>query len=694
MTQTPDPVPIDPASESLLGRASIVWFIPLIALVISLVVAWQSYNDRGPLISIEFENGAGITADQTEVRFRDIKVGVVEKISFAEGLEGVVAQVRLEKEIADFVDAGASFWVVRPELSVRGISGLDTVISGIFIEGSWDSQIGAPRSTFKGLETAPLFRPGREGLQIALRTTPGGALTDNSPILFRGIEIGRVGPARISREGSFAIAEAIIYEPHGRLITSSTRFWDTSGFSVSIGPSGAEVDFSSLATLVGGGLTFDTFVSGGSQITDGAVFEVYADETSARNSVFNTSEVELVELRVIFDDNISGLTLGAPVELSGLRIGSVQSLSGIVDEELFGDSRVRLDVVIGIQPARLGLKGPVDPEAALEFLRERVAEGLRARLASASLLTGGLKVELLEIKDAEPAEFRLEPGQIAMLPAAASDISDATATVEGVFSRINSLPIEELLNSAIGFMQSAQTFVASDDLRQMPQEVSALLEDLRGLVTSQDVKNIPISVNATLARFESLLEQIETEEAVGRIVETIDAARAAATSVSVSVAGVPELIENLSGVAAKAEAMPLEDLTVQLTDLLASADAILGTPAAQNLPASLGAALDELNETLSELRDGGAVQNVNATLQSTREAADAVALSSQDLPKLVERITEVFDQASRTIEGYNQGDVISRDAQAALRDISQAADALTSLARLLERNPSALIRGR
>lgn len=694
MTQTPDPVPIDPASESLLGRASIVWFIPLIALVISLVVAWQSYNDRGPLISIEFENGAGITADQTEVRFRDIKVGVVEKISFAEGLEGVVAQVRLEKEIADFVDAGASFWVVRPELSVRGISGLDTVISGIFIEGSWDSQIGAPRSTFKGLETAPLFRPGREGLQIALRTTPGGALTDNSPILFRGIEIGRVGPARISREGSFAIAEAIIYEPHGRLITSSTRFWDTSGFSVSIGPSGAEVDFSSLATLVGGGLTFDTFVSGGSQITDGTVFEVYADETSARNSVFNTSEVELVELRVIFDDNISGLTLGAPVELSGLRIGSVQSLSGIVDEELFGDSRVRLDVVIGIQPARLGLKGPVDPEAALEFLRERVAEGLRARLASASLLTGGLKVELLEIKDAEPAEFRLEPGQIAMLPAAASDISDATATVEGVFSRINSLPIEELLNSAIGFMQSAQTFVASDDLRQMPQEVSALLEDLRGLVTSQDVKDIPISVNAALARFESLLEQIETEEAVGRIVETIDAARAAATSVSVSVAGVPELIENLSGVAAKAEAMPLEDLTVQLTDLLASADAILGTPAAQNLPASLGAALDELNATLSELRDGGAVQNVNATLQSTREAADAVALSSQDLPKLVERITEVFDQASRTIEGYNQGDVISRDAQAALRDISQAADALTSLARLLERNPSALIRGR
>jgi paraquat-inducible protein B len=114
----------------------------------------------------------------------------------------------------------------------------------------------------------------------------------------------------------------------------------------------------------------------------------------------------------------------------------------------------------------------------------------------------------------------------------------------------------------------------------------------------------------------------------------------------------------------------------------------------QELPASLAGALDELNLTLAELRQGGAVENVNATLASTRQAADAVAISAQDLPQLVERITEVFDQASATIEGYNQGEVVSRDAQAALRDISEASNAITALVRLLERNPSALIRGR
>lgn len=694
MNDAPAPVPIDPARETLFGRASIVWVIPFIALLIALAVAWQSYNDRGPLISIEFENGAGIAAGQTELRFRDVNVGLVERVTFAEGLDGVIAEIRLEQDIASFVDAGASFWVVRPELTIQGVSGLDTVLSGIFIEGSWDSEVGAERFAFKGLETAPLFRPGKEGLQIALRTTPGGYLTDNAPILFRGIEVGRVGPARISREGSFAIAEAIIYEPHGRLITGATRFWDTSGFSVSLGPSGAEVDFSSLSTLVGGGLTFDTFVSGGGRVPDGRVFEVFADEISARNSVFNASETEQLELRVIFDENISGLALGAPVEWSGLRIGSVESLSGIVDLDAFGDSRVRLNVVIAIQPARLGLQNEISPERALDFLTVSVAEGLRARLATASLLTGGLKVELVEVEDAESAQIIISQDEIATLPATASEISDATATVEGVFTRINSLPIEELLNSAIGFMQSAEAFMTSDDLRETPQEIRALLGDVRGLVTSDDVRRIPVTLNAALGRIETLLAQIEEGQAVQRIVQAIDAATQAAASVNASVAGVPDLIRNLSGVAAKAEAMPLEELTVQLTEVLASADAILDTTAAQELPASLGAALDELNATLVELREGGAVGNVNATLASTRQAADAVALSSKDLPALVDRITEVFDQASRTIEGYDQGDVISRDAQAALRDISQAADALTSLARLLERNPSALIRGR
>lgn len=694
MSDTPKPVAIEDSGSTGLGRLSLVWVIPLVALIAALSIAWQSYRDQGPVITIEFAKGAGIAARETEVRYRDVKVGVVEKVHFSEGLSSVLAEVRLEKEVAPYVDSGASFWIVQPELTARGVSGLDTVLSGVFIEGTWDQQIGTPQARFQGLETAPLFRSGKEGLQIALRTVPGGVMTDNTPILYRGIEVGLVGTASISTEGNFAIAEAIIYEPHGRLITPSTRFWDTSGFSVSIGASGAEIDFSSLASLVSGGITFDTFVSGGTRVADGTIFEVFPSEASARNSVFNASEVDVLELRVIFDENISGLALGAPVELSGLRIGSVENLSGIIDRDIFGDSRVRLSVVLGIQPARLGLPDEVSAESALLFLRERVERGLRARLASGNLLTGGLKIELVEVDDAPPDQIVMADDSIPTLPSTQSDISDAAATVEGVFTRINSLPIEELLQSAIGFLEGARNFVGSEELRETPQEVRALLADIRAVVQSGAVQEIPVTLNAALGRLEAILGQVEEAQAITRLTAAMDAATAAAQSVGESVDGVPALLERLTEVTANAAALPLQELTEQATGVLSAAQELISAPETRELPLSLSQALEELALTLAELREGGAVTNVNATLASAREAADAVALSSRDLPQLVNRITEVFDRASATIEGYNRGDVLSRDAQAALQDISRAAEAITSLVRLLERNPSALIRGR
>jgi paraquat-inducible protein B len=60
----------------------------------------------------------------------------------------------------------------------------------------------------------------------------------------------------------------------------------------------------------------------------------------------------------------------------------------------------------------------------------------------------------------------------------------------------------------------------------------------------------------------------------------------------------------------------------------------------------------------------------------------------------MERLTGLFAQASRTIQGYDKGDQLSRTAQDTLRDIQKAADALTSLARAIERNPNSLLLGR
>ncbi len=694
MTDTPPDVSIKSARKLFLSGASIVWIIPILALLVALGVAWSSFNARGPEIYVEFEKGSGIKAGETELRYRDVTVGRVEEVGFTEGLGRVVATIRVDKDVAPFIDNSASFWIVQPEVSAQGITGLSTVLSGVYIEGTWNEEIGGFEDRFVGADSAPLIRAGQTGLQIAFRTVGNGQLTDDAPILYRGIEVGRLGKAEIAPRGNFAIVEALIYEDHRDLVNTSTRFWDSSGFSLSIGPSGAEVDFESIATLIGGGVTFDTFVSGGDRVQDGTVFEIFPNKDEARSAVFNASAVDPLKLSVIFDENVSGLAVGAPVELSGLNIGEVESLSGIVDYNQFGDSRVRLNVTLSLQPARLGLPGEVSAASALAFLQDRVSNGLRARLASASLLTGGLKVELVTVEDAPAARLAAVGDALPVMPTTKNETSDAAATVEGVFSRINNLPIEELLNSAIGLMNSAQMFIGSDELQQTPKDVRTLINEFTGLVSSDSVKNIPVSLNATLSRVETLVATLEQEQMAKRLMDAVDAVSGAADAFSTSTEGVPALITEMQAVAAKAGEIELQQLVDELTAVTRSADAVIGTPDAIALPGSLKNALDELNYTLQELREGGAVENVNQTLASARNAADNIAVSAKDLPQIVDRLSSLFNQASRTIEGYDQGEQISRTAQETLRDIQKAADALASLARTIERNPNSLLLGR
>ena len=694
MSETPPDVQVKSARKIFLSGASIVWLIPLLALVVALIVAWNSYNARGPEIYVEFDKGAGIKAGETELRYRDVTVGRVESVGFTEDLSKVLATIRVSKSVAPYIDNSAAFWVVQPEVSARGISGLGTVLSGVYIEGSWSETPGPFANRFSGSSSAPLIRAGESGLQIAFRTVGNGQLTDNAPILYRGIEVGRLGKAEIAPKGNFAIVEALIYEEHRNLINTSTRFWDSSGFSVTIGPAGAEIDFQSLATVIGGGVTFDTFVSGGNRVQDGTVFEVFATKEDARSSVFSASEVDPLKLSVVFDDNVSGLAVGAPVELSGLNIGEVESLSGIVDYNQFGDSRVRLNVTLSIQPARLGLPGDVSAASALRFLEDRVLNGLRARLASASLLTGGLKVEFVVVEDATSARLVEAGDNFPVMPTTANETSDAAATVEGVFTRINNLPIEELLNSAIGLMNSAQALIGSDDLQQTPRDVRTLINEVTGLVASDSVQNIPVSLNATLSRVEMLVATLEQEQMAKRLLDAVDSVSVAAQSFTSSTEGVPDLILEIQAVAEKASQLELQQLVDELTALTKSADQVIGTPDAVALPGSLKSALDELNYTLQALREGGAVENVNQTLASARNAADNIAVSVQDLPQIVSRLSALFSQASRTIEGYDKGDEISRTAQETMRDIQKAADALASLARTIERNPNSLLLGR
>jgi paraquat-inducible protein B len=779
-------------------RVSIVWLVPIAALAIALGVAWQSYANKGPLIEVLFEDAAGIHARETELKYRDVTVGVVESVSFTEGLDQVKVSIRLDLEVAPYVDEDAQFWVVTPEVSAQGISGLETVLSGVYIEGQWDTRAGTQGYEFEGLSQRPLFDG--DGVELTFRSS-GGTLSGNTPILYKGVEVGRVGPANVSLDGTTVEADAVVYAPYDSLVTEATRFWDTSGFSLSIGTGGASVDFESLSSLIAGGVSFDTFVSGAPLARSGTEFEIFDNRDTARDSIFNQAEGPPLLLTTVFEGNVSGLTPGAAIELDGLRIGDVQSLNGVVEMDETGAEEVRLLVVLAIRPERLGFETNGGRAAALTYLEAEVSAGLRARLTTGNILTGGLKVQLVSRPEAAPASINLRASPYPRIPSTESEISDVTATAQDALDRINALPIEEILASARAFLDNAAMFVGSEEMQDIPGEVSGILANVREITASDDMQAIPTriseliaelegttaEINAilagveeaglvesvtaavdqvtitvsgldeTIAKVPEVLDSIQAvadraaelplselvaevtglttsasalfsdpaiaglpaqlggmvtsveetlreaqalvatvNEAGGaeRLVAAIDAAASAAQTLDTALAGVPQIVERVDGIVAGAEGIELQALVDRVSALVDSVDSVLASEDTRALPGELNAALSELTAILADLRTGGAVDNANLALASVRDAASGVTEALDGLPALISRANTLLAQTSGTIAGFDENSNTVRDLRAALREVSDAAEGISRLARTLERNPNSLILGR
>ncbi|WP_235829808.1 MlaD family protein [Frigidibacter oleivorans] len=692
----PAAMDVRPARDRWWQNLSPVWLVPLVALAVAVGLAWNSYASRGTLITISFQNASGIEAGQTPIKFRDVTIGVVDRVNFSGGLTEVLVEARVDADVAAFMDEDAEFWVVRPEVSVRGVTGLDTVLSGAFIAGRWNSEAGDQRTRFTGLETAPIVStPGTEGMPITLRLKDGNQITSGAPILFKGIEVGSLGAPRLSEDGTLVLIDGVVQQPYAQQLTSSTRFWDASGFDVSIGTSGVQLDVKSLASLIEGGISFDTVVSGGQPVEPGMVFDVFPDESSARDSIFNAPNDAGIPFSAVFaEGSVSGLEAGAEVRFRGLKVGEVTGISAFVTGE-DAATEVWLRANFDLLPTRLGLPEGADEDATLDFLAEMIEEnGLRARLASASILTGALIVELVELPEAAAAELNREGEPYPLIPTVPAEISDFAATSQGVFERINALPVEELMQSAIDTMDSIRALAADPDTRRVPGAAADLLEDTRALVTSEDVAAIPGELRSLSESLNGVMAQIEQAQTIERLIAAVDRADAALAQIETAAEDFPAITDQVRGIAETVNGLPMEQFLASLDALVDSADALIGTEEARSLPPALADALHEVTAALAELRNGGAIANVNSTLSAAEEAARAINEAAQSLPDLSERLSGLVVSAGGVVATYGDQSRFNTELLTTLRDVQAASESIEALARAIERNPQSLLLGR
>ena len=105
-----------------------IWLVPFLAMIIALWLAFQYYTKIGPTIEISFKSNAGLIANQSQIKLRDVTVGMVTKISLSDDGKGVVVQAQMNREVASYLNNKAKFWIVHPDVGSHGVSGLDSLL--------------------------------------------------------------------------------------------------------------------------------------------------------------------------------------------------------------------------------------------------------------------------------------------------------------------------------------------------------------------------------------------------------------------------------------------------------------------------------------------------------------------------------------------------------------------------------------
>ncbi|MCC9622726.1 MlaD family protein [Thalassospira sp. MA62] len=474
------------------GRFSVIWLVPLVALVVGGWLLWRDVVAKGPEITVTFQTASGITAGKTAVRFRDVDVGQVTDIELGDDLGNVKLSIRMKPEFGPYLTDKSKFWVVRPRVSARGITGLETIVSGAYIEFVPDDS-GTEQRSFTGAEEPQFVSETEDGTRFLLKSEELGSLSNGTPILLRGIEVGKVLDADLEEDARGVSIPIFVNKPFDALIKKNTRFWNSSGIALDLNADGVSVRAQSISSVLSGGINFftpDENVDDPRAEPD-TIYRLHESREQAELQIEGHTERYLM----YFDSSVRGLSRGAPVEFNGIRIGTVES----VDLEYVVDSReFRVPVVVSLEPERVnlvgsGAAGDIAEAAPIDTL---IANGLRARLKTGSFLTGQLFVEL-SMNPMSPARYLGDQASsLPELPTLPQRLDEIANSLTSLLEKLETFPVEEIGIRLLGTVEGMENIVTSPALSEGMVSLQQAAAGINDLVDNLDSSVIPATQTA------------------------------------------------------------------------------------------------------------------------------------------------------------------------------------------------------
>ncbi|AZO84584.1 mammalian cell entry protein [Stutzerimonas stutzeri] len=272
----------------------------------------------GIRIKVKLSDFEGLQAGRTPVMYKGIQVGNLKALKVDPDLSGATAELTMDPLAEDYLVDGTQFWVVKPSISLAGITGLEALVKGNYIAVRPGDKGAAPQREFVARPKAPPLDLRAPGLHLVLFTENLGSLEVGSPVLYKQVKVGSVQSYQFSRKKKQLIIGVHIEKEYEDLVNASTRFWNASGITLSGGLTGGiQVKSESLQSLMAGGIAFETPEAKAPLQKRIPRFRLFASHDDA------TQKGEVITIKV---DRADGLRTGTPIRFKGLDVGKIEDV--------------------------------------------------------------------------------------------------------------------------------------------------------------------------------------------------------------------------------------------------------------------------------------------------------------------------------------------------------------------------------
>lgn len=465
-------------------RFDLIWLVPLVAALIGGWLAVRAILDRGPSVTISFQTAEGLEAGKTYISYKNVKVGLVKKISLSADRSRVDVTAEFTRDAAGMLVEDSRFWVVRPRFAGGQLSGIGTLLAGEHIELDVGKS-ATPRREFTGLEVAPVITGNLPGRAFLLRAPDLGSVDVGSPIYFRRLKVGQVDSFQLEKDGGGVSMKIFVEAPYDRYVTLGSRFWNASGVDLTMDTNGLRVQTQSLVSILAGGIAFET-PPGSSGSESGEVapvnstFLLHGDRAAAMKAPDGTMQVYVLN----FKESLRGLVAGAPLDFRGIVVGEVLATGVEYDpaREWFN-----FPVYVALYPERIHLvgSGPKGAKSALSdaervkraLSKAMIDRGFRAQLRTGSLVTGQLYIALDFFNDAEKVTIDQSKNP-PELPTTRGDLDDLQQSVKSIAKSLSAVKFTEIGSGLQQTLARVNQLLLRFD-QELTPELKTSLQDLQ-----------------------------------------------------------------------------------------------------------------------------------------------------------------------------------------------------------------------